>query len=169
MEQITHLPPVKAGLYYMAPGFSTDGRSVLFTMPSVVATGPNGRQLEWDLWTVPASGGEPTLLLKNAGYADADPTGDSIAFVALRSGSGDGDPKFGGVYVANSDGSGARKLADGETFVPRWSPDGSQVAYSDALAGMYVVDVATGDSKSVYPDEWPEWVDEQTLIFDLSD
>ena len=33
-----------------------------------------------------------------------------------------------------------------------------------------MVDVATGDTQKVYgSDEWPEWVDQQTLIIDLSD
>jgi Tol biopolymer transport system component len=172
VEQITHLPSVKAGLYYMAPAFSSDGRSVLFTFPTEVASGPNGRHLEWDLWTVPASGGEATLLVKNGGFADAEPNGNSITYVALRS-DGKGDPAFGDVYLARSDGSQPRKLATGETFQPRWSPDGSEIAYVDSMpgmSGMYVVDVATGASERVYPiDEWPEWVDQQTLIIDLSD
>jgi Tol biopolymer transport system component len=170
VEQITHLPSVKANLYYMAPTFSSDGRSVLFTMPTEVASGPGGRQLEWDLWTVPSSGGEATLLLNNAGFADAEPNGDSITFVALRS-DGRGDPTFGDVYVARSDGSGAHKLADGETMLPRWWPDGSEIAFADqGKSGIVVVDVATGDTRMVYgSDEWPEWVDQQTLIIDLSD
>ena len=170
VEQITHLASVKASLSYMAPTFSADGRSVLFTMPTVVASGPNGRQLEWDLWTVSARGGEPTLLLKNAGYADAEPNGASITFVALPS-DGKGDPTFGGVYVARSDGGEPRKLADGETLLPRWSPDGSEIAFADmGKPGTFVVDVATGDTQKVYgSDEWPEWVDQQTLIIDLSD
>jgi WD40-like Beta Propeller Repeat len=171
VEQITDLPSVQAGLYYMAPTFSSDGRSVLFTMPTEVASGPNSGQLEWDLWTVPASGGgKATLLLKNAGYADAEPNGDSITYVALLS-DGKGDPTFGDAYVASSDGSGARKLADGKTLLPRWSPDGSEIAFADmGKPGMFVVDVATGDIQKVYgSDEWPEWVDQQTLIIDLSD
>jgi Tol biopolymer transport system component len=170
VEQITHLPSLSVGLYYMAPAFSADGRSVLFTMPTVVASGPDGRQFRWDLWTVPASGGEATLLLKNAGFADPQPNGDSIAFVALQGGIG-GDPTFGGVYVADSDGSQARKLAGGETFQPRWSSDGSEVAYTDKLpVGTFVVDVATGDTRKVWDTgEWPEWVDQQRLILDLSD
>ena len=169
VEQITHLPSVKAGLNYMAPAFSADGRSVLFTMPSDVASS-HGGQLEWDLWTAPASGGDATLLLKNAGFADVEPNGDSITFVSLRS-DGKGDPTFGDVYVAKSDGSGARKLADGETLLPRWSPDGSEIAFVDmGKPGTFVVDVATGDAQKVYgSDEWPEWVDQQTLIIDLSD
>lgn len=170
VQQITNLPSVKAGLYYMAPTFSSDGRSVLFTMPTEVASGPDGRQLEWDLWTVSASGGEATMLVKDAGFADAEPDGDSITFVAFQP-DGKGDPTFGDAYVARSDGSGAHKLADGETLFPRWSPDGSEIAFADTgKVGTFVVDLATGDIQKVYgPDEWPEWVDQQTLIIDLSD
>jgi dipeptidyl aminopeptidase/acylaminoacyl peptidase len=170
VEQITHLPSVSAGLNYMAPTFSADGRSVLFTMPKKVGSGPTAGQLEWDLWTVPASGGDATLLVKNAGFADAEPNGDSIAYVALQS-DGKGDPTFGDTYVAGSDGGGARKLAEGQTLLPRWSPDGSEIAFADmGKPGTFVVDVATGDLQKVYAsDEWPEWVDPQTLIIDLSD
>jgi Tol biopolymer transport system component len=171
VKQITHLPSVKAGLYYMAPTFSSDGGSVLFTMPTEVASGPNGRQLEWNLWTVPASGGEATMLVKDAGFADAQPNGDSITYVALQQPDGKGDPTFGAAYVARSDGSGAHKLADGEILFPRWSPDGSEIAFADTgKVGTFVLDVGTGDIQKAYtPDEWPEWVDQQTLIIDLSD
>ncbi len=171
VEQITDLPQVKVGLYYMAPTFSADGRSVLFTLPTVVGSGPNGRELRWDLWTVPSSGGEATRLLKNAGFADAEPNGDSITFVALQGGSSDVDPTFGDVYVANSDGSGARELASGDAWLPRWSPDGSEIAFADgSKAAMLVVDVASGDLRKVYDsEEWPEWVDQHTMIIDLSD
>jgi Tol biopolymer transport system component len=169
VEQITHLPSVKAGLYYMAPTFSADGRSVLFTMPSNVLSGSEGRHRQWDLWTVPASGGEPTLVRENAGWADAEPGGDSITFVGVRT--VDGQPTFGALYIATADGSEAHKLVDGEFLLPRWSPDGSEIAYVDTRnPSMFVVAVATGDTRQVYgSDEWPEWVDQQTLIVDLSD
>jgi len=169
-KQLTHLPPVSAGLHYMAPAFSADGRSVLFTMPTEVASGPNAGQLEWDLWTVPVSGGQPSLLVKNAGFADAEPNGNSIAFVAVQS-DGKGDPTFGDAYTAMSDGTQPRKLAEGETLLPRWSPDGSEVAFTDVgKPGIFVADPATGETQKVYGmDEWPEWVDQQTLIIDLSD
>jgi Tol biopolymer transport system component len=170
VEQITDLPTLSVPWYYMAPGFSADGRSVLFTMPTVLATGPDGREIRWDLWTVPASGGTPTLVLRNAGYADAAPSGDSITYVALRGGV-TGDPTFGDLYVAKSDGSDARKIVDGETLLPRWSPDGSQIAFADqGKPGMFVTDVATGVTRRILDvDEWPEWVDRQTLVVDLSD
>jgi len=170
VEQLTDLPDVSVGWYYMAPTFSADGRSVLFTMPTVVASGPDGREHRWDLWSVPATGGEPTLLRRNAGFADAEPRGDSITFVALRGGGGP-DPAFGDLYVARSDGSDAHKILDGETLQPRWSPDGSQIAFAAAGAnGLFVTDVATGHTEEILRSaEWPEWVDQQTLIIDLSD
>ena len=170
VKQITHVPQVKAGLYYMAPAFSADGQSVLFTMPTQVASGPNSGQLEWDLWTVPASGGDATLLVKNAGLADTQPRGGSIAYVSLQP-DGKGDPTLGDLYVARSDGSQARKVADGEALLPRWSPDGSAIAYADMRAvRLFVVNVANGDKEEVWDsDEWPEWVNQQTLIIDLSD
>ena len=127
VEQITHLASVKASLSYMAPTFSADGQSVLFTMPTVVASGANGRQLEWDLWTVPARGGEPTLLLKNAGLRRR---GAERSLFHIRcsavGGSARATSMFGDVYIARSHGGEPRKLADGETLLPRWSPDGSE-------------------------------------------
>jgi Tol biopolymer transport system component len=112
------------------------------------------------------------MLVKNAGFADAEPNGNSITYVALHP-DGKGDTRFGDLYVAGSDGRRPRKLASGETFLPRWSPDGSEVAFADSMAGMagmYVVNIATNAVARVYPvDEWPEWVDQQTLIIDLSD
>jgi Tol biopolymer transport system component len=173
VEQITHLKPVSAslyyGLYYMAPTFSEDGSSVLFTMPTLVPSGGDGRQPRWDTWSVPASGGELALVLRNASFADAEPRGDRIAFTELRA--IDGEPTNGDLYVARSDGSGARKLVDGNIMQPRWSPDGSQIAYSDTgRSGLFVLDVATGETRRILDhDEWPEWVDEDTMIVDLSD
>jgi Tol biopolymer transport system component len=169
VEKITDLEQVSVDPWYMAPTFSQDGRSVLFTMPTVVGSGPAGRQLRWDTWSVPASGGDPALVRRNATGADAEPGGDSIAFVGARE--VDGEFKFGPLYVARSDGSDVRKLVDGEIFFPRWSPDGSELAYADGgRNGLIVLDVATGETRQVMDtDEWPEWVDRDTLIVDLSD
>jgi Tol biopolymer transport system component len=166
VKQITHLPPVSADLYYMAPTFSTDGESVLFTKPTVIESGAAGRQLRWDIWSVPAGGGDPALVRRNAIGADAEPGGNLIAFSAI-----DGEENVGGLYVAKSDGSGARKLVDGHIWLPRWSPDGSQLGYSDTgRSGLFVVDVATGETRRILDhDEWPEWVDQDTMIVDLSD
>lgn len=162
VQQITHLKPIDAGLYYMAPAFSADGSSVVFTMPTVVA----GQQMRWDIWSVPAQGGQPKLVEPHAIGADAQPGGDLIAFSRIN-----GEENIGSLYVARSDGSNARKVADGQIWLPRWSPDGSQIGYSDETRdGLFVVDVATGETRQVFDHaEWPEWVDRDTMIIDLSD
>ena len=169
VKQITQLPSLSAGLYYMAPMFSADGRSVLFTKPTVVASGADGPQLRFDIWTVPASGGEPTLVRRNARGVDVEPGGDSMAFVGLRV--VDGQFKFGDLYIARSNGQDAHKLVDGQIGQARWSPDGSQIAYEDeGRNGLFVVDLATGETRQILDsDEPPEWVDQDTMIVDLSD
>jgi dipeptidyl aminopeptidase/acylaminoacyl peptidase len=165
VERITDLGSMSAGLYYMAPGFSADGRSVLFTMPTRVAPRADGSD-EWGVWSVPADGGQPTLLQRNAAFPDAQPGGDLITFSKI-----DDRENAGDLYVARSDGSDARKLVEGATNLPRWSPDGSQIAFSDdGRDAMVVVDLATGETQHVWPHgEWPEWVDADTMIIDLSD
>ena len=166
VHQITHLGPMAAGLYYMAPAFSADGRSVLFTQPTPIAPRPDGRHLRWDIWSVPASGGEPTLLVRNAIAADAQPGGNLIAFARVA-----GQDDIHDLYIARSDGSDPRKIVEGRIWLPRWSPDGSQVAYADDTRnGLFVYDIETGGTRQVFDSsEWPEWVDMNTMIVDLSD
>jgi dipeptidyl aminopeptidase/acylaminoacyl peptidase len=166
VQQITHLGPISAGLYYMAPTFSADGRSVLFTKPTRVGAKTDASHLRWDICSVPAEGGRPALVERNAIGADAQPGGDLIAFSKV-----DSQGHVGGVYVARSDGSDARKIADGGTWLPRWSPDGSQIGYSDdSRDGTFVAEVATGQTRRVFGSaEWPEWVNGDTMIVDLSD
>ena len=166
VHQITHLGPMAAGLYYMAPAFSSDGRSVLFTQPTPIAPRPDGRHLRWDIWSVPAGGGEPTLVERNAIAADPQPGGNLIAFSKVG-----GQDDVHDLYVARADGRHPRKLVDGQIWLPRWSPDGSQIGYADdGRDGLFVIDPETGVTRQVYESsEWPEWVDMDTMILDLSD
>jgi Tol biopolymer transport system component len=46
---------------------------------------------------------------------------------------------------------------------PRWSPDGTGIAYSNGSA-VYLVDVATGETTKVAHGGQPEWLDANTLI-----
>jgi Tol biopolymer transport system component len=170
VDQITDLAQVNAnlygGLYYMAPTFSADGTAVIFGMPAVVAAGGQTAKMGWDIWSIPASGGEPSLVARNALLPDVEPGGDRISFVAI-----DEDAQFGGLYVANGDGSGAQELVDGTIESSRWSPDGSEIAYADdGRDAMFVVNVASGETRQVlFTAEWPEWVDQDTMILDMSD
>ena len=84
------------------------------------------------------------------------PDGTQIAFVE--------DGGFGDLFVAPTAGGKPQKLATGEIVVPRWSPDGTRIAYNDGSGGVYVVDVATGGQTLVVEsDHLPAWVDDDSL------
>ena len=98
---------------------SRDGSHVAFT---------SNRNGDYDVWTVPAAGGESRLVGGAPGY-DGTPTwspdGKRIAFVSTRSGNKD-------IWIAAADGSGsAARLTDWPTDEsnPQWSPDGKMIAF----------------------------------------
>jgi Tol biopolymer transport system component len=164
IDQITNLEPIEAGLWWMAPTFSSDGQTVLFNKPRRAGIGSSDAGQHWDIWSVPVSGGEPTLVHADAFGVDVSPTGDAIAFTeAVQS---DYGFQTGALYVARPDGSGARKIADGSEGISRWSPDGSELAY-DTGAGIDIVDIETGEIRSTNASGWPEWVDTDTLMIEV--
>ena len=160
VTQLTDLEQISAGLWFMAPSYSPDGRSILFTSPS---TGKEDEQV-WSLWSIPSSGGEPTIVLRNAGFGEYSPDGSTIAYSRV---SGDGE-LLDGVWIADADGSDRRQLIAGELIFPRWSPDGTRIAYgAEGENRTYIFDVATGETTSVAGVfSWPEWVDDDTLLVD---
>ena len=166
VTQLTDLEQISSHLWYMSPSYSPDGGSILFTSPRgpcgscTPSTGKSDRQV-WHLWSIPSSGGEPTIVLRDAGEGEYSPDGSTIAYTRIS-----GDARFGGLWLANADGSDRRQLVAGELFLPRWSPDGTRIAYDDdGRGGVYVVDVDTGETtKIVGETRWPEWVDDDTLL-----
>ncbi len=166
VEQITDLEPMTAGLWWMAPTFSADGQTVYFNKARIADIGGRDIGQHWDIWSVPASGGEPTLVRRDAFMADLSPTGDAIAYVGARR--GDAGFETTDVYVARPDGTDARKIGDGPAVEsPRWSPDGSQIAYSVDADGIHIVDVGSGERQIIGATGWQEWVDADTLMVEV--
>jgi WD40-like Beta Propeller Repeat len=77
-----------------------------------------------EIYTVPANGGTPTRLTHTStidSQPPYSPPGGGPEIVFFLGGS---------IWVMNADGSGAHKLANANGYTPRWSPDGSKIAFT---------------------------------------
>jgi TolB protein len=153
VSQITETEAVETeNLYYMSPTFDPTGTTVMFHMP----TGEGDRE-RFDLWSVPVTGGELTLVRRSATFGDYSPDGTQIAFVEDRD-----SPAA--LFVVPAAGGDVRKVATDASVVPRWSPDGTRIVYNDGSGRVYVVDVETGvKTLVVETSHLPAWVDEDPL------
>lgn len=123
---------------------SRDGSKVAF------ASNKNGDN---DVWTVPATGGEPRLVSGAPGYDGVpkwSPDGTRIAFTSVRGGN------RGDIWIAPADGSGpATQLTNWPTDEsnPRWSPDGKTIAFTSTKdspgADLWTMPVAGGSAKRI--------------------
>jgi Tol biopolymer transport system component len=153
--QLTDLERSRAGWWFMSPRFSPDGRNVIFHLAR-----DSSDTTKFDVWSVPVTGGEPTLVLRNALFPMLLPDRDEIAFVTSGYGlTGDR------IAIADAEGS-RRTLVEANVAIdfPTMSPDGSRVAYSDG-GSIYVVDVSTGETSKVADGNYlTTWLDNDTLI-----
>lgn len=141
-----------AGLLLAAFGSSAIQRVSLTEGTNVAATvSPDGTRIIMDLqgalWSLPATGGTATRLTDpflEPARPDWSPAGDWVAFESYAGGTFH-------IWIMRPDGGGVRQLTfgHGDDREPRFSPDGTRVAFSSdrAFEGTYdiwVVEVATG-------------------------
>lgn len=153
--QITDLELKRATWWWLAPRFSPDGRSVIFQL----ARGSSDNTT-FDAWSVPVTGGEPTIVLQDAAIPMYLPDGKTIAFAEIASSADVGRA----ISIADAQGSRRTLVTANEwIWVPTLSPDGSSIAYGDG-GSIFVVDVSTGVSKEVAAGDFAEWVGDDTLL-----
>ena len=140
------------GYWAMLPSFSADGKSILFQLPRGHMP-PDNNQSE-DLWSVPVTGGKPTLVRRNAGSGYYSADGRSLVFVGAQESL---------LKITSVQGGTTRTLANGDIGWPRWSPDSTRISYNEN-GSVYVLDLATGVSTKVANGGNAEWLDNNTLV-----
>jgi Tol biopolymer transport system component len=149
-NEVVHFP-YELSWWVLFPSFSPDGRSIVFQLSHHGSPGS-------DVWSVPVTGGDPTLLLKNAAWPAYLPDGRHLAFVEPS----DGTHRQ---RIRIADGHGDRRtvVAQGEIRWPTVSPNGARIAFGNGDS-VRVVDVSTGRVVTVARGESAEWLDDHTLL-----
>ena len=105
------------------PRWSPDGTTIVFDTTGSHPLDESGFSPTSEIMTVPVEGGTPAKLTRNDvgdAHPDYSPDGSLLAF-----------EEDGKIWVMNADGSDPRRLTGGCcSFTPRWSPDGSKIAYT---------------------------------------
>ena len=166
--QLTDLELNRAWWWFLSPSFSPNAQKVIFHLPR-----SRSETTKFDVWSVPVTGGEPTLMLRNASFPmlGADlPNDVRIAFVSPWP-----DDLAGQSIMAArplpppniSDINQTLVEAKDSIWWPTMSPDGGRIAYQDG-GSIYVVDFAEAGlapvSSKVTDGEIAEWLDNDTLI-----
>jgi Tol biopolymer transport system component len=155
--QLTDLDLHVADWWFLSARFTPDGQDVIFHLPR-----DSSGLTKWDAWSVPVTGGEPSLMLRDAAFPTYFPRGDALAVVEPK------DSSLGGVSLQIAEPQGSRRtLVEANSppgiWWPEISPDGTRIAYQDG-GSIYVVDVATAVSTKVAEGDNAEWLDDHTLI-----
>lgn len=164
--QITDLELTQAWWWFLSPRFTDGGRNVIFHKPRSSSETTN-----WDVWSVPATGGEPTLVMRNAAFPmlrGEGPEGLRVAFVEPSTDDFAGPRLMTGRPVPGADLRQTLVEANVSIWWPTMSPDGDRIAYQDG-GSIYVVDlpapgIAGGEVSKVADGATAEWLDFDTLI-----
>jgi dipeptidyl aminopeptidase/acylaminoacyl peptidase len=156
------------------PRWSPDGKNVAFLsrLP--------GSETGWDVWTIPYEGGEARQLTRDP-MDEQDPQwspdGKWIAYT-FRGGR-HVNRRIGIVPAMPTDTAGPRELLpdgwEGDSFSPRWSPGGKQIAFvsdHDGMKTIYFISAQGGEPEpfiqSGYEETEPAWSPDGTEIAHIS-
>jgi Tol biopolymer transport system component len=123
------------GTQDLDPAWSPNGTRIVYQTFNVT----DGN---WDIATVNANGGEPTILTPDSSAHDTEPAwspdGTKIAFVSEREGNED-------IYVMDRDGANIQRLTDDAApdTSPTWSADGTRIAFVSTRTGNDEIFVLT--------------------------
>jgi hypothetical protein len=170
--QITRLELTRAWWWFLSPRFTPAAGdpssgpegpgNVIFHLPRT-----SDETTTWDVWSVPVTGGKPTLVLRDAAFPMVraqGPEGLKIQFVSPMPNNLEGQSIMTGRPIPDSDIRESLVMAKGSIWWPTMSPDGRQIAYQDG-GSIYVVDIRLADIPSKVADgNTAEWLDTHTLI-----
>jgi TolB protein len=135
-----------------SPAWSGDGRDLYFS---------SLRGAAWNLYSVPSAGGGARQASRGGSLniAPAIAPDGAVAYASNKDGNSE-------IYVANADGSGARRLTVNRSIdtSPAWSPTGQRIAFTSDRGGsaqVYVMDRDGGNQRRLiagfsYSDS-PNW------------
>ncbi len=108
----------------------------------LLAVDPDLPQLPSDIWVMDADGSHQTRLIEagaatGLGYTSWSPDGREISYTLFQLPPGGGDVTEAEIWAARSDGTGSRRILEGPewAWIPRFTPDGQAVLYTDEAPG----------------------------------
>jgi Tol biopolymer transport system component len=135
------------------PQFAPIGRSIVYDLH---------RGGEVDVRIVRVTGGKSVPLVGGR-FGTLSPDGSTYAVECGQFADG--------ICIADADGkTRARVLVRGRLVEPKWSPDGTRISYINLEynpdGGIFVVDVATGETTFVAEGIAADWLDDHTFIIE---
>ncbi len=126
---------------------------------SNLALSPTGKRIaveaRGEIFTIPAERGDVRNLTNSSASAEREPAwspdGKQLSYFSDKSGEYE-------LYIESQDGlTPAREIkipTTGHFYTAAWSPDGKRIMFHDTNLHLWVVDVATGQAKTVGNDPW---------------